>query len=67
MQTPLRAMLLVSGDIDSLLLPSDVTALCQQRIDAAGSCLVLKGNGADIAMHCVPPVQRRRMSITLRK
>ncbi len=33
----------------------------------AGSCLVLKGNGADLAMHCVPPVSQRRMSITLRK
>ena len=33
----------------------------------AGSCLVLKGNGADVAMHCVPPVKRRRMSITLRR
>ncbi|EIE18868.1 hypothetical protein COCSUDRAFT_20284, partial [Coccomyxa subellipsoidea C-169] len=32
-----------------------------------GSCLVLKGNGADVAMHCVPPVSQRRMSITLRK
>ncbi|KAK9828875.1 hypothetical protein WJX72_002516 [[Myrmecia] bisecta] len=32
-----------------------------------GSCLVLKGNGADVAMHCVPPVSERRMSITLRK
>ena len=33
----------------------------------AGSCLVLKGNGADVAMHCVPPVKRQRMSITLRR
>ena len=33
----------------------------------AGSCLVLKGNGADIAQHCVPPVGARRMSITLRR
>ena len=33
----------------------------------AGSCLVLKGNGADVAMHCVPPVAQRRMSITLRR
>ncbi|KAK9827578.1 hypothetical protein WJX81_000091 [Elliptochloris bilobata] len=32
-----------------------------------GSCLVLKGNGGDVAMHCVPPVERRRMSITLRR
>lgn len=32
-----------------------------------GSCLVLKGNGADVAMHCVPPVHARRISITLRK
>ncbi|BDA48977.1 probable RNA demethylase ALKBH5 at C-terminar half [Coccomyxa sp. Obi] len=32
-----------------------------------GSCLVLKGNGADVAMHCVPCVSQRRMSITLRK
>eukprot|EP00884_Botryococcus_braunii_P015043 jgi/Botrbrau1/2353/Bobra.39_1s0038.2 len=31
-----------------------------------GSCLVLKGNGADLAMHCVPPVTERRISITLR-
>jgi mRNA N6-methyladenine demethylase len=34
---------------------------------APGSCLVLKGNGADLAMHCVPPVSDRRISITLRK
>ena len=33
----------------------------------AGSCLVLKGNGADVAQHCVPPVNARRMSITLRR
>ena len=33
----------------------------------AGSCLVLKGNGADVAQHCVPPVSTRRMSITLRR
>ncbi|KAL3142111.1 hypothetical protein ABBQ32_004729 [Trebouxia sp. C0010 RCD-2024] len=32
-----------------------------------GSCLVLKGNGADVAQHCVPPVTARRMSITLRR
>lgn len=32
-----------------------------------GSCLVLKGNGADVAQHCVPPVNRKRMSITLRR
>ena len=34
---------------------------------SAGSCLVLKGNGADVAPHCVPPVSARRMSITLRR
>ena len=28
---------------------------------------MLKGNGADMAMHCVPPVTERRMSITLRR
>ena len=32
-----------------------------------GSCLVLKGNGADIAKHCVPAVTKPRISITLRK
>lgn len=32
-----------------------------------GSCLVLKGNGADVAQHCVPPVSSRRISITLRR
>jgi hypothetical protein len=31
-----------------------------------GSCLVLKGKGADVAMHCVPPVTAKRISITLR-
>lgn len=43
--------------------------MLSQRMHAvrAGSCLVLAGNGADVAMHCVPPVKRRRMSITLRK
>lgn len=38
-----------------------------EGVFCAGSCLVLKGNGADVAMHCVPPVKRRRMSITLRR
>ena len=28
---------------------------------------MLKGNGADVAQHCVPPVNARRMSITLRR
>ena len=28
---------------------------------------MLKGNGADVAMHCVPPVSEKRMSITLRR
>lgn len=28
---------------------------------------MLKGNGADVAQHCVPPVTARRMSITLRR
>ncbi|PSC76333.1 RNA demethylase ALKBH5 [Micractinium conductrix] len=32
-----------------------------------GSCLVLKGHGGDSAMHCVPPVAERRISITLRR
>lgn len=32
----------------------------------AGSVLVLKGNGADVAQHCIPPVSQPRMSITLR-
>jgi len=38
-----------------------------QDVLLAGSCLVLKGNGADVAQHCVPPVNARRMSITLRR
>jgi alkylated DNA repair protein alkB family protein 5 len=29
--------------------------------------LVLKGNGADMAKHCIPSVKARRISITLRK
>lgn len=33
----------------------------------AGSCCVLKGYGGDTAMHCVPPVAARRVSITLRR
>ncbi|XP_059654779.1 RNA demethylase ALKBH9B-like [Cornus florida] len=32
-----------------------------------GSVLVLKGNGADIAKHCVPCVPAKRISITFRK
>ncbi|CAI9780566.1 unnamed protein product [Fraxinus pennsylvanica] len=32
-----------------------------------GSVLVLKGNGADVAKHCVPAVPTRRISITFRK
>ncbi|KAK3132170.1 hypothetical protein QOZ80_6AG0516810 [Eleusine coracana subsp. coracana] len=33
----------------------------------AGSVLVLKGNGADVAKHCVPAVPAKRISITFRK
>ncbi|KAF5207134.1 Rna demethylase alkbh9b [Thalictrum thalictroides] len=32
-----------------------------------GSVLVLKGNGADVAKHCVPAVHGKRISITFRK
>ncbi|CAK7334289.1 unnamed protein product [Dovyalis caffra] len=32
-----------------------------------GSVLVLNGNGADVAKHCVPSVPTRRISITFRK
>ncbi|KAF9603528.1 hypothetical protein IFM89_037009 [Coptis chinensis] len=32
-----------------------------------GSVLVLKGNGVDVAKHCVPAVPTRRISITFRK
>ncbi|PIA46634.1 hypothetical protein AQUCO_01500284v1 [Aquilegia coerulea] len=32
-----------------------------------GSVLVLKGNGADVAKHCVPAVAAKRISITFRK
>ncbi|XXG63805.1 hypothetical protein AAC387_Pa05g1908 [Persea americana] len=32
-----------------------------------GSVLVLKGNGADVAKHCVPSVPAKRISITFRK
>ena len=32
-----------------------------------GSCCVLKGYGGDTAMHCVPPVAARRISVTLRR
>ncbi|GAA0139573.1 hypothetical protein LIER_35106 [Lithospermum erythrorhizon] len=32
-----------------------------------GSVLVLKGNGADVAKHCVPSVPTRRISITFRR
>ncbi|GMQ01819.1 hypothetical protein CsSME_00048315 [Camellia sinensis var. sinensis] len=32
-----------------------------------GSVLILNGNGADIAKHCVPGVPARRISITFRK
>ncbi|CAI9766721.1 unnamed protein product [Fraxinus pennsylvanica] len=32
-----------------------------------GSVLVLNGNGADVAKHCVPAVPTRRISITFRK
>ncbi|CAH2051377.1 unnamed protein product [Thlaspi arvense] len=32
-----------------------------------GSVLVLKGNGADVAKHCVPAVPTKRISITFRK
>ncbi|XP_047044036.1 RNA demethylase ALKBH9B-like [Lolium rigidum] len=33
----------------------------------AGSVLVLNGNGADVAKHCVPAVPAKRISITFRK
>lgn len=32
-----------------------------------GSVLVLKGNGADIAKHCVPAVPAKRISVTFRR
>ncbi|XP_016459213.2 RNA demethylase ALKBH9B-like [Nicotiana tabacum] len=32
-----------------------------------GSVLVLKGNGADVAKHCVPAVPTKRISITFRR
>ncbi|XP_068662188.1 RNA demethylase ALKBH9B-like [Aristolochia californica] len=32
-----------------------------------GSVLILKGNGADVAKHCVPSVPAKRISITFRK
>ncbi|KAK1305154.1 hypothetical protein QJS10_CPB11g01454 [Acorus calamus] len=34
---------------------------------SVGSVLVLKGNGADVAQHCVPGVHAKRISITFRK
>ena len=32
-----------------------------------GSVLVLNGNGADVAKHCIPAVSAERVSITFRK
>ncbi|XP_072969246.1 RNA demethylase ALKBH9B-like [Typha angustifolia] len=32
-----------------------------------GSVLILKGNGADVAKHCIPAVPSKRISITFRK
>ncbi|XP_020598913.1 uncharacterized protein LOC110038413 [Phalaenopsis equestris] len=32
-----------------------------------GSVLILKGNGADVAKHCIPGVLYTRVSITLRR
>ena len=32
-----------------------------------GSLLVLQGNGADVAQHCVPRVTEDRVSVTLRR
>ncbi|XP_020582885.1 uncharacterized protein LOC110026331 [Phalaenopsis equestris] len=32
-----------------------------------GSVLILKGNGADLAKHCIPGVPHRRISVTLRR
>ncbi|XP_010446824.1 PREDICTED: uncharacterized protein LOC104729570 [Camelina sativa] len=32
-----------------------------------GSVLVLNGNGADVAKHCIPAVPKKRISITFRK
>ncbi|KFK36051.1 hypothetical protein AALP_AA4G071500 [Arabis alpina] len=34
---------------------------------STGSVLVLNGNGADLAKHCVPEVPKKRISITFRK
>lgn len=31
------------------------------------SCLVVKGNSAEVAMHSLPPVSQRRISITFRR
>ncbi|GMH32701.1 hypothetical protein BSKO_00535 [Bryopsis sp. KO-2023] len=45
--------------------PGDFSSSFQLMLPP-GSCLVLKGNGADIAQHCIPSVKSRRISITLR-
>ncbi|CAD6261584.1 unnamed protein product [Miscanthus lutarioriparius] len=37
------------------------------HLAAPGSVLVLAGNGADVAKHCVPAVHAKRISITFRK
>ncbi|CAL5222804.1 g5221 [Coccomyxa viridis] len=40
------------------MMPSSAS---KTRTIYVGSCLVLKGNGADAAMHCVPPISEERM------
>eukprot|EP00210_Caulerpa_lentillifera_P007696 g7347.t1 len=46
--------------------PGEFKAPCRISLPP-GSCLVLNGNGADKAKHCVTAVKKKRISITLRK
>ncbi|EMS54128.1 putative alpha-ketoglutarate-dependent dioxygenase ABH5 [Triticum urartu] len=57
-----------------ILFGKDMKVLAPGEFSAAasiplpvGSVLVLNGNGADVAKHCVPAVPAKRISITFRK
>ena len=58
----------------SILFGTDIKIVDQGEFDApfalplpVGSVLVLDGNGADVAKHCVPSVRSDRISITFRR
>ncbi|KAL1215564.1 RNA demethylase ALKBH9B [Cardamine amara subsp. amara] len=57
----------MTSSVLSALFHSSVSAIYSSDQILKSSVLVLKGNGADVAKHCVPAVPTKRISITFRK